>query len=191
MDEATRDLVRAADGDPAAFDRFVRATEPDVRRVLAWWGRPGDDLDDVVQETYLRAFRGLSTFRGDSPARSWLVSIARRARADQAAGERRVERTVAAAVDRSSLVQHTDGPSHLVDVVRELPDLHREAFVLVRMMGYSYDDAARIIGCPRGTVQSRVARARLRLAEALRGEPPDADRESGPTGADGTRLAAG
>jgi len=191
VDEATRDLVRAADGDPAAFDRFLRATEPDVRRFLSWWGRLGSDLDDVVQETYLRAFRGLPTFRGDSVARSWVLTIARRAGADHVERQRRIDRAVAAVADRSSTVQSSDGSSHLADMVRELADPYREAFVLVRVMGYPYDDAARIIGCPRGTVQSRVARARLRLVEALRNETADDGRASRPVGPDRTRLAAG
>lgn len=191
MDEVTQDLVRAADGDSAAFDRFVRSTEQDVRRFLSWWGRLGNDLDDVVQETYLRAFRGISTYRGDSVARSWVLSIARRAGADHVARQRRIDRAVAAVADRSSMVQSADDSSHLADMVRELPDPHREAFVLVRVMGYSYDDAARIIGCPRGTVQSRVARARLRLVEALRSEAADDGHVPRPAGADRIRLAAG
>lgn len=168
MDEATRDLIRAADGDPSAFDRFVRTTEPDVRRFLSWWGRPGAELDDLVQETFLRAFRGLATYRGESPGRSWLISIARRASYDHAVQGARYERSVAAAAHRPGVVEPADRMSGVADVIRSLATDQREAFVLVRVLGYSYDEAAAMIGCPRGTVQSRVARARMRLAEALR-----------------------
>lgn len=167
VDEATRDLVLAADGDPAAFERFVRETESDVRRFIWWWGRPGAELDDLVQETFLRAFRGISTFRGESPGRSWLISIARRACADHAAKCARHERSVAAVANRSDAAESADHVVGVADVIRSLADNQREAFVLVRVLGYSYDEAAAMIGCPRGTVQSRVARARMRLSEAL------------------------
>ena len=191
VDEATRDLVLAADGDPSAFDRVVRATERDVRRFLSWWGQPGDDLDDLVQETYLRAFRGLSTFRGDAPARSWLVSIARRATADHVARGARIKRSAAAVADCPVVVSSSIGAAELVDVIRSLPQDQLEAFVLVRVMGYSYDEAACIIGCPRGTVQSRVARARLRLVEALREELPSNDELRGVKSGDRAGRAAG
>ena len=65
-ESTTLDLVLAQDGDPDAFRRVVVATETDVRRFCAWLCQPGFDLDDLVQETYVRAFRGVASFRSES-----------------------------------------------------------------------------------------------------------------------------
>jgi RNA polymerase sigma-70 factor (ECF subfamily) len=89
------------------------------------------------------------------------------------------------------VVSSSVGAADLVDVIRSLPQDQLEAFVLVRVMGYSYDEAASIIGCPRGTVQSRVARARLRLVEALREELPSTDEPRGVKSGDRAGRVAG
>ena len=80
-DEITRLALAAAAGDHAAKIRFIRATQRDVLRFVA--GLVGSrDAEDLAQETYLRALRSLPNFAGRSSARTWLLSIARRAAAD-------------------------------------------------------------------------------------------------------------
>ncbi len=81
MSDPTQALIAAQDGDPAAFDRFVRLTIDDVTPYCRYLG-DRDHLDDLVQDTYLRALRSLHTYRGDSDALRWLLAIARRACAD-------------------------------------------------------------------------------------------------------------
>ena len=83
MDDVTTALLEAADGDPRAFERFVALTATDVRRFCAHLGDP-DDIEDLVQDTYLRALRSLGTYRHESPARPWLLTLASRACADNA-----------------------------------------------------------------------------------------------------------
>lgn len=174
MDQVTRDVFLAQDGDSAAFARFVMTTESDVRRFCAWFTRPGHDIDDLAQETYLRAFRGLNSFNGRSTAIAWLLTIARRACLDVAERRRREESIrseLSSPTAPSSTVGYIGDPG--ADIVgalllEELPEPFREAFVLVRIFGFGYDEVAEILGCPRGTVQSRVARARVMLAEAIR-----------------------
>lgn len=174
MDPVTRDVFLAQDGDDSAFARFVATTEVDVRRFCSWFTRPGHDIDDLVQETFLRAFRGLHSFSGRSSATAWLLTIARRVCLDLAERRRRDESimtelsTPLAGVSRfgSDVDLGTDIVGALL--LEELPEQFREAFVLVRILGFSYDEVAEISGCPRGTVQSRVARARVMLASAMK-----------------------
>ena len=169
-DPVTLDLVLAQDGDARAFDRFVRATEADVRRFCQWLCQPGPDLDDLVQETYVRAFRGVTSFRAASSARSWLLTIARRVCADHVGRRVRDRRNVTVVPVAPDRIECSSGFFDLADEVQRVPVAYRDAFVLVAVMGFSYDEAGRILDCPRGTVQSRVARARLHLATRLSDE---------------------
>ena len=92
MSEATHALIAAQDGDPTAFERFVRLTIDDVTPYCRYLG-DRDHLDDLVQDTYLRALRSLHTYRGDSDALRWLLTIARRACADAIEHHQRSRRT--------------------------------------------------------------------------------------------------
>lgn len=167
-DSTSLDLALARDGDQEGFRRFVEATEVDVRRFCAWLCQPSADLDDLLQETYVRAFRGLSSFRAESSGRSWLLSIARRVCADHVKHVVRDRRNLAVAPTSDDRMECLSGYVDMIAIVDNLSTHHREAFVLVAVFGFSYDEAARMLGCPRGTVQSRVARARRQLIEATK-----------------------
>ena len=169
MAESTRELIAAQDGDPDAFERFVVVTIGDVTRFCRYLG---DEAlaDDLVQDTYLRALRGLHTYRGETDAVRWLLSIARRACADAISAEQRSRRPE---LTRRPPQDHT-GAVELRLLVDLLPDDQREAFVLTQLLGYRYEEAAEICGCPIGTIRSRVARARDSLANALEFETQEA-----------------
>ncbi|MFT4128374.1 MAG: sigma-70 family RNA polymerase sigma factor, partial [Gordonia sp. (in: high G+C Gram-positive bacteria)] len=77
----TRAALAAAAGDRAALTVFIRGTQKDVWRFIAHLGH-ADNADDLTQETYLRAMRSIVRFRGESSAKTWLLSIARRVCAD-------------------------------------------------------------------------------------------------------------
>jgi RNA polymerase sigma-70 factor (ECF subfamily) len=164
MDSVTRDLFLAQDGDNEAFARVVLATEGDVRRFCSWQSLHRDDIDDVVQETFLKAYRGLHTFSYGVTCRSWILTIARNACVDHFRKTTQMKRNQKT-VERLTRTHREDATSSvaLEQMIRSLPEVFREAFVLVRLMGFSYDEASVILGCPRGTVQSRVARAREAL----------------------------
>lgn len=186
MERPVGDVVWVHEGDRKGFERLVRATEADVRRFCAWqMGRGNQFLDDLVQETFLRAYRGLATFRGEAPVLSWLLSIARRVCLDHFARERRDEsrlrelQHLAAVPVSSADASSATEIEHLVD---QLPEVFREAFILVKIFGMTYDEAGTILGCPRGTIQSRVARARAMLAEFLSADTKLADPMSASTG---------
>ena len=167
MDAASRDLLLAQDGDDDAFSRVIRLCEADVRRFSSWFSSSGHEVDDIAQETFLRAYRGLQSYRGDSTATSWLLSIARRACLDFAEKKKK-EESLAKQLMQVQAVNEDEGYSgEIRHLVASLPLQFREAFVLVRILGYRYEEAAIVLNCPRGTVQSRVARARHLLANQV------------------------
>lgn len=166
MDRATRLLHAARDGDPRAFGDLVHLTRGDVARYCAYLADPRD-VEDLVQETYLGALRGLRHYRGDAPALRWLLTIARRVCADEIQRRerfRRPELTRRPAHDESATLD-------LEVLIADLPMDQRQAFVLTQVFGYRYEDAAEVCGCPTGTIRSRVARARRQLAAILRPAP--------------------
>ncbi|SFC93394.1 sigma-70 family RNA polymerase sigma factor [Streptomyces aidingensis] len=173
----TRLALAARSGDPAAVDGLVRALHRDVWCYVA---RLADDprlADDLVQETFLRALRSLHRFEGRSSARIWLLSIARRTVVDslrRASARPRLSgredwQSAAERAQPRGLPGFEDGIA-LTELLAALPPDRRRAFVLTQLLGMSYEEAARILDCPIGTVRSRVARARAcllaRLADA-------------------------
>ncbi len=170
MDDLTRLFLAARDGDRMALFHAVRESQADVWRLAAHLvGR--DDADDVTQDTFVRAWRALPAFRGDSSARTWLLAIARRACADAIRGRvrrRRLAERVAAAIPDADGGNHDPTGVHDVHALIEGLDRdQRDAFVLTQVVGCSYEEAAAICGVPIGTIRSRVARARERLLVQL------------------------
>jgi len=169
VDELTRLFLAARDGDRTALLHAVRASQADVWRLARHLVGP-DEADDVTQDTFVRAWRALPRFRGESSARTWLLSIARRSCADairrNVRRRRLAERVVGGA---GTGVTADDGGAHAVGaLVDELPRDQRVAFVLTQIVGCSYAEAAEACGVPIGTIRSRVARAREQLVETVR-----------------------
>ena len=163
VDPLRRYAEAACEGDDVAVAALVRATQPAVWRLCNALGS-GDNVDDLVQDTYLRALRALPGYRFESPVHVWILSIARRVCADDIRRRYRRRRLM----DRMTLfsqeaVAHHEDASmdELLDALE--PD-RRDAFVLTQVLGLSYQEAAEVMECPIGTVRSRVARARMDLA---------------------------
>jgi RNA polymerase sigma-70 factor, ECF subfamily len=172
VDELTQLFLAARDGDRTALLHAVRASEADVWR-LAYHLVGADDADDVTQDAFVRAWKALPAFRGESSARTWLLSITRRACADQVRRNIRRRRLAGRLEQRAALpgnASTVDGSEvHAVSaLVDDLPPDQREAFVLTQVIGCSYEEAARSCGVPIGTIRSRVARARETLVDAVR-----------------------
>jgi RNA polymerase sigma-70 factor (ECF subfamily) len=131
------------------------------------WSLLGDRhlADEATQETFLRATTAIRRFRGDAPVKAWLFVIARRATADVLDRHRRT-------IDlRDQLPPAPPTPSHggaveMSILIEDLDPDTREAFVLTQINGLTYADAARVAGCPVGTIRSRVFRARDTLIAA-------------------------
>jgi RNA polymerase sigma-70 factor (ECF subfamily) len=169
-DDPLRRLVAAAvEGDDAALAQLVRQTQPAVARICALLGS-GADVDDLVQDTYVRALRSLSGYRAEAPVETWLLSIARRVCADQVRRAQRDRRLL----DRlrqlpvSSPAEVWSASHSDASLIDSLDVDRREAFVLTQFAGLSYEEAAAVACCPVGTIRSRVARARADLQRAVR-----------------------
>jgi RNA polymerase sigma-70 factor (ECF subfamily) len=158
-------LDAALEGDDVAVTALVRMTQADVWRVCRALGSPGE-VDDLVQETYLRALGAMPRFRGEAPVRLWLLSIARRVCADHVRRRQR-RRRLTERLAREATHEHVVGPDVVDDLIAALTPDRREAFVLTQLVGLSYEEAAAVAGCPIGTIRSRVARARADLAAAV------------------------
>jgi RNA polymerase sigma-70 factor (ECF subfamily) len=169
VDDLTRLFLAARDGDRTALFHAVRESQADVWRLAAHLvGR--DDADDVTQDTFVRAWRALPAFRGDSSARTWLLAIARRACADAIRGRvrrRRLAERAAAALPAHDRAGDPTGAHDVHELITGLDRDQRDAFVLTQVVGCSYEEAASICGVPIGTIRSRVARARERLVAQL------------------------
>ena len=168
-DPLTIAALAARDGDVDAAADFVRATQLEVWRLaVAMVG--SEHADDVTQDVYLRAFRALPQFAGRASARTWLLSIARRACADQIrllVRDRRLDATVTAQPSHTAEPDH-GGALATADLLRQLAPDQRVAFTLTQVLGLSYAEAAEVESVPIGTIRSRVARARSELVAAHR-----------------------
>lgn len=166
--------LAARAGDADAVECFVRALHRDVRRYVTFLGADPQSADDLAQETFLRALGSLHRFEGRCSARTWLLSIARRAVADSIRRTSRRPRLSdtddwETAVERA---QSRDLPGFdegvaLAGLLDALPADRREAFVLTQLLGLPYAQAAAVSDCPVGTVRSRVSRARTALLRSL------------------------
>jgi RNA polymerase sigma-70 factor, ECF subfamily len=170
-DELTDLLLAARDGDRAALAAVIRSTQPEIWRMASHLVAPGE-ADDVTQETFLRVWRSLPSFRGDSSARTWLLAIARRTCVDAVRARGRWRRLVGM-LGPTAASEINDGPEAafaLTDLVARLGIDARAAFVLTQVLGCSYEEAAAICDVPVGTIRSRVARARAALVEQVRSD---------------------
>lgn len=156
--------LRAITGDPAAFGEVIRAHDRALRGLV--WGivRDPHAIDDVMQSSYEKAFGALASFDGRSALKTWLHSICyrtaldhiryetRRAHDDIADAEaaRPAPAASAAAIARTELAAALD----------KIDPATRAMLMLTAGLGYSYDEVALITGEPRGTIASKVSRAR-------------------------------
>ncbi|WP_442941144.1 sigma-70 family RNA polymerase sigma factor [Nocardia sp. NBC_00403] len=168
-EQLTALALAAGNGDRRALEEFIRSTQRDVWRFVAHL-TDIQSADDLTQETFLRAIGSLPRFAGRSTARTWLLSIARRVVVDRfrSAAARPKNAQLddwQLALDQRRDHEIPDFPEEMViaDLLRGLPEQRREAFVLTQVLGLSYAEAAQTVGCPVGTIRSRVARARETL----------------------------
>lgn len=170
-DSTAETVARAQQGDAAAFEQLIRSVDRGVRafshRVLgpAW-------SEDVLQEAYLRAFRGRSRFRSEQGSfRSWLYQIVYRCCLDELRRRRRRPLPWESALrELPSLDSPEPWASLRDDLWRALGALSSEdraCVVLVDGLGFDYESAATILDVPRGTVASRLSRARPVLRQAI------------------------
>ncbi len=184
--EIDQQLVeRAQRGDKRAFGLLVDKYQRKLARLLSRYVRDAAEVEDVTQEAFIKAYRALPAFRGDSAfytwlyrigintAKNWLVSAGRRAPTST-----ETEAEDAEGFDDGDALRDINTPESILlsreiaDTVNatmdELPEELRTAIQLREIEGMSYEEIAKIMDCPIGTVRSRIFRAREAIAGKLR-----------------------
>jgi RNA polymerase sigma-70 factor (ECF subfamily) len=184
--EVDQQLVeRAQRGDKRAFDLLVAKYQRKLGRLLSRFIRDPAEVEDVAQEAFIKAYRALPSFRGDSAfytwlyrigintAKNYLVALGRRAPtvtefdSDEAEGFEDGEQLRDINTPESMLMSKEIG-STVNAAMEDLPEDLRTAIALREIEGLSYEEIASIMNCPIGTVRSRIFRAREAIAARLR-----------------------
>ena len=184
--EIDRQLVaRAQLGDKRAFELLVEKYQRKLARLLSRFIRDPAEVEDVTQEAFIKAYRALPAFRGDSAfytwlyrigintAKNYLMAMSRRAptstevEADEAEGFEEGEQLRDINTPESVLLSNEIAET-VNSTIEKLPEELRTAIQLREIEGMSYEDIARVMDCPIGTVRSRIFRAREAIAEQLR-----------------------
>jgi RNA polymerase sigma-70 factor, ECF subfamily len=160
----------------AQFDALVRATSADLYRFAYWLSRNEALAQDLVQETYLRAWRALDELRDTTAAKAWLMTILRREHARTF--ERKALATEAlddAIVDdaRSRTPEQSGDDALLRAAMLKLEQKYREPLLLQVLGGFSCDEIARELGISAAAVMTQLFRARQKLRVALGGTRDD------------------
>ena len=178
-------VERAQQGDKHAFELLVSKYQRKLGRLLSRFIRDAGEVEDVTQEAFVKAYRALPSFRGDSAFYTWLYRIGINTAKNYLTSMGRRPPTStnydseeAEAFDDSDQLRDLNTPENLLmskqiaqtvnQSMDRLPEELRAAIMLREIEGMSYEDIAKIMDCPIGTVRSRIFRAREAIAEELR-----------------------
>jgi RNA polymerase sigma-70 factor, ECF subfamily len=184
--EVDQQLVeRAQRGEKQAFELLVSKYQRKLARLLSRFIRDATEVEDVTQEAFIKAYRALPTFRGDSAFYTWLYRIGiNTAKNYLVAMGRRAPTTTdfdsedAESFEDGDQLRDLNTPENQMmsrqvaetvnQTLEQLPEELRTAITLREIEGLSYEDIASIMNCPIGTVRSRIFRAREAITERLR-----------------------
>jgi len=183
--ELDQELVRRVQrGDSTAFDALVRKYQHRIIGLIGRYIPDWSECQDVAQETFLRAYRALGNFRGDAQFYTWLHRIAVNTAKNHLVAQNRrpptddIDAGDAEQFDTGIHLRNNDTPEHellrqeieqtVMRVVDSLPEELRSAISLREVDGLSYDEIASRMGCPIGTVRSRIFRAREAIDAELK-----------------------
>ena len=187
MDELL--LRRAQSGDPEAFEQLIGPLEQLVWRICWHYTGNREAAEDCGQETMIRIWRSLESYRGDCALESWVYRIAanccmdwlRKKKRDKSVSMEPLQEQGFDPADPSpgteEQVVAEDEHRRLREAITQLPDEQREALILTQLEKIPYEEAAQMLGVSEGTIKSRVNRAKARLKEIL-----SADGELSPPG---------
>ncbi|MEC5388258.1 RNA polymerase sigma factor RpoE [Uliginosibacterium sp. H3] len=184
--EIDQQLVeRVQRGDKQAFGLLVSKYQRKLARLLSRMIRDAAEVEDVTQEAFIKAYRALPSFRGDSAFYTWLYRIGINTAKNYLVSQGRraptstsVEADDAESMEDGDLLRHVDTPERLMmtkqigetvnSAMDALPEELRTAIVLREIEGLSYEEIATVMDCPIGTVRSRIFRAREAISERLK-----------------------
>ena len=176
-------VQRAQRGDLRAFDLLVLKYQTRIAALVSRYVSDAGEVEDVTQEAFVKAYRALGKFRGDSAFYTWLYRIAANAAKNHLVAKGRrpaADATIedAEGFDEGGLLSESASPEalamggELAEVVESalnaLPDELKAALMLREFDGLSYDDIADVLGCPVGTVRSRIFRAREAIDQRVK-----------------------
>ena len=178
-------VQRTQRGDLRAFDLLVLKYQGRIAALVSRYVSDAGEVEDVTQEAFIKAYRALGKFRGDSAFYTWLYRIAANAAKNHLVAKGRrpgADATIedAEGFDEGGMLSESASPEalamggELAEVVESalnaLPDELRAALMLREFDGLSYDDIADVLGCPVGTVRSRIFRAREAIDQRVKGQ---------------------
>lgn len=180
-----RELVRRVQkGDKGAFDVLVRKYQFKIIKLISRYVHDQSEALDVSQEAFLKAYRALPGFRGDSAFYTWLYRIAINTAKNYLVAQGRrppgsdIDAQDAEQFEGQSLLKEYETPERILlkdeieatvfKAIEELPEDLRTAITLRELEGMSYEEIAQTMGCPIGTVRSRIFRARESIDSKLR-----------------------
>ena len=183
--DTDRELVRRVQsGDRSAFDLLFLRHRHKIHGLVSRFVRREEEIDDVVQDSFIRAFRALPSFRLESAFYTWLYRIAVNTAKNHITAQKRRPNTVQSDFDELELAESTDSMREVADPANEyltgelevairralqaLPDDLRNAVTFREFDGLSYEQIAEIMDCPVGTVRSRIFRAREAIDKKIR-----------------------
>jgi len=178
-------VERVQRGDKHAFDLLVSKYQRRLSRLISRFVRDSAEAEDVTQEAFIKAYRALASFRGESAFYTWLYRIGiNTAKNHLLSNKRRAPSSTvfdadeAESFEDAGLLREVNTPENelmskqVVGVVQaslqQLPEDLRSALTLREIEGLSYEEIASVMNCPVGTVRSRIFRAREAVAENLR-----------------------
>lgn len=175
---------RVQQGDKSAFDLLVLKYQHKIIKLIMRYVRDPTEALDVAQEAFLKAYRAIPSFRGDSAFYTWLYRIAINTAKNHLVAARRrpleydLDIQDPEQYDMQARLKHTDTPEGLVlteeikatvnKAIDLLPEDLRTAIILRELEGMSYEEIAQTMECPVGTVRSRIFRAREAIDKRLR-----------------------
>ncbi|MEY2909305.1 MAG: hypothetical protein RLZZ602_1828 [Pseudomonadota bacterium] len=178
-------VVRAQRGDTRAFDLLVLKYQGRIATLVSRFLNDPSEVEDVTQEAFIKAFRALPKFRGESAFYTWLYRIASNAAKNHLVARGRrpsadADVEDAEYYDEGDSLRDSETPEdmlfgqELAEVVKlaldELPDELRAALTLREFDGLSYEEIADVMSCPVGTVRSRIFRAREAIDTRVRAQ---------------------
>jgi len=182
-ESSTAELLvdHAKRGNHKAFDLLVIKYQSSVAKVVSSYIRDRSTISDVVQETFIKAYRGLSSFRNESTFYSWIYRIATNTALNQIKkAQHKFKHLSINDIEQTDLYESkvsNDDPvstansnslkKHLNKILSDLPTDLKTAWLLREMDGLKYEEIAVIVGSPSGTVKSRISRAREYVAEGM------------------------
>lgn len=163
---------RAQKGEESAFHELVDRYANELFKLAFSLTGAVDGAEDVLQETFLGAFQGLDSFEGRSSVKTWLIRILVK-QAAKYHRYRRIRKTesiddISEVSSSAFSVRDSDLTIDIKTMIKTLSTEHREVIVLRELQGFSYEEMAEILGIPRGTVESRLFRARQELKKRFR-----------------------